>query len=105
MDSVKSAQFAALASHCFLAVLYLNPLHPGPPHPPHVPQFIDASWFISAASRFVLASASSKLCAFSPSESRSCSVEWRTEASSSRMHMQPGSVDTGSAPDTNPSAG
>jgi hypothetical protein len=47
-------------------------------------------------------SASSKLSAFSPSESSSCLIEFRTEASSSRMHMDSGSGDIGSAPDTNP---
>jgi hypothetical protein len=50
-------------------------------------------------------SESSKLCSFSPSESSSCLIECRTDASSSRMHMDSGSGDMGSAPDTNPSAG
>ena len=38
-----------------LAVHYLHPLHPAPPHPPHAPHSIEASWLISAASRFSLA--------------------------------------------------
>src|SRR6202011_5000582 len=38
------------------------------------------------------------LCAFSPSESSSCSIERRTEASSSRMHMESGCAGMGTAP-------
>src|SRR5258707_8579175 len=50
MTKTASATFVARLSRS-----YLLPTHPGPPHPPHEPQSIDASWFISAASRFSLA--------------------------------------------------
>ena len=58
----------------------------------------DTAWVHACVRK---SSATSKLCAVSPSESSSCSIECRTEASSSRIHMDLGCGGIGSAPDTN----